>query len=202
MKIVVPENISDITLGQFQKFLLISEGSNLTDYQLNTEKIYIFTGLNPLHIEYISQTDRDELIQTIDNALGQSVEFKSTFELNGNTFGFHPNLDKITSGEYVDLMNYNSEPENLHKLMAILFRPVVSKDITGNYKIAKYNGSEEYAETMKDTPLNIVNGALVFFLSLSRELKKAIQKFSQGLEVAKEEQPLTTGTTGDGMLPL
>ena len=99
-------------------------------------------------------------------------------------------------------MNYNSEPENLHKLMAILFRPVVSKDITGNYKIAKYNGSEEYAETMKDTPLNIVNGALVFFLSLSRELKKAIQKFSQGLEVAKEEQPLTTGTTGDGMLPL
>jgi len=200
MKIVVPENISDITLGQFQKFLLIEKGSNLTDYQLNTEKLSVFIGLTNNQIEAISQTDRDDLISLIDKALGETTEFKHTFKMGGQSFGFHPNLDKITTGEYVDLMNYNSEPENLHKLMAILFRPIVSNDVVGNYKIAKYNGSSEYAETMKDTPLNIVNGALVFFLSLSKELQKAIQKYSKGLELAKEEKRQTTGTIGGGTL--
>jgi hypothetical protein len=108
----------------------------------------------------------------------------------------------MLTGEYVDLMNYNSEPENLHKLMAILFRPIVSEDMSGNYKIEKYNGSETWCNQMKQTPLNIVNGALVFFLNLSRELRKSIQRYSIQAEHLKGGKHQIFGLSGDGMQPL
>ena len=60
--------------------------------------------------------------------------------------------------------------------MAIIFRPIISKDNFGNYKLETYNGTAKYSDKMKYTPMNIVNGALVFFSSLANELSNHIKK--------------------------
>ena len=198
MKVLIPENISDITLKQFQEFVALDKVEGITNREVGIEKLKIFVGFTDDQIEAISITDFNQLSKLIDEALNKPSEFQQRFEMDGVEFGFHPNLDRMTTAEYVDLMNYNSDPETLHKLMAILFRPITSKDYTKNYTIAKYNGSEEYATKMLDTPSHIVNGALVFFLNLSRELRKNILKYSSQEEHQKAQKHQISGISGVG----
>ena len=69
--------------------------------------------------------------------------------------------------------------ENYHKVMAILFRPIIQSDRFDNYKIANYEGTKQYADVMKQMPMSIVKGAFVFFTiypancgNISRNLRK------------------------------
>ena len=85
-------------------------------------------------------------------------------------------LDNLTIAEFVDGSDVANKVEDLHKLMAILFRPIINKDTFGNYSIAEYNGTKKYSDLMKEIPLNICDGALFFFINLSIELQNFIQK--------------------------
>ncbi|HTG54622.1 MAG TPA: hypothetical protein VL943_00040, partial [Niabella sp.] len=79
----------------------------------------------------------------------------------------------------------------------ILFRPI--KESSGeSYLIMPYDGSEQYAEMMKDMPLNCVNGALVFFYNLANELQKATEKFLTQ-ELQREMQPPITSRISGGI---
>jgi hypothetical protein len=120
--------------------------------------------------------------------------------MDGVEYGFIPNLDKMTTAEYIDLRTYDADVETLHKTMAILFRPVTFKDGFDNYKIEGYSGTEATAEKMKQMPFNVVNGALVFFYNLSNELADSIQKYTEQ-EVLKGVKPRTSLRNGDGMPP-
>lgn len=200
MKVTIPENISDITLEQFQTFVALDDvEESFTDRDIDEEKLKIFIGLTDKQIEAISENDFQDLVKLVDDALNKPSEFQQRFKMKDTEFGFHTNLDRMSTAEYVDLMTYNSEPENLHKLMSILFRPITNKDALGNYTIAKYNGSDKWSEIMKQTPLHIVNGALVFFLNLSKELRKSIQRYSTAQELQKENKQQIFGLSGDGM---
>jgi len=109
-----------------------------------------------------------------------------------------PNFDKITSKEYFDLSSYGVEIDTLHNVMAIAFRPL--KDKGNLYTIENYNGTEEYAEVMKQMPLNYVNGFLSFFLTLQNDLLSHIQKYTTEAQ-AMGYQHLTTLESGVGTLP-
>ena len=176
MKVKIPESIKDVTLRQFQEIFLFSQKEGISDLEIKQEKIKIITGID-LQNASVSQSDFEYLIKSIDSALETPAAFQRQFTMNGVDYGFHPNLDKMTSGEYFDLMDYGDNPETLHNLMAILFRPIVSTDKFGNYKIAKYKGTDDAKELMKDMPLSLVNGALVFFFNLSKELQISIHKY-------------------------
>ena len=198
MKITVPESIADIKLHQFQKYSILLDRTDLTTEQFNKRKVEIFTGLERNRLDLISQKDYKEIVEQIDIALNQTVEFKPTFFMEDVEFGFIPNLDKITAGEYRDLSLYGVDVEEMHKLMAVLFRPIKNKDVLGNYSIINYEGTERYAMIMKYMPLSIVNGALVFFSSLANELCNYTQKYMV-VEQPKEKQQVTISKNGDGM---
>lgn len=190
MKITVPESIADIALHQFQRYTALTDPTD-------DDKIEIFTGLERERIPLISQKDYVDIVAMIDLALNQTVEFTPTFKIKDVEFGFIPNFDKITAGEYRDLTIYSQNVSDMHKLMAVLFRPIKSK-LGDKYKIVEYKGTEKMAEVMKYMPLSIVNGALVFFSSLANELIAYTQKFTE-VEQAKVEVPATTLKNGDGM---
>jgi len=198
MKIILPESIQDITLHQFQLYTELLERTDLDEYQLNKRKIQIFTGLERKRIDLISVTDYNDIINQIDLALNQTVEFQPTFKIKDVEFGFIPNLDKITQGEFIDLSNYGTDVKELHKLMAVLFRPIKNKDSFGNYEIIPYQKTEQFANIMKHTPLSIVNGSLVFFSSLANELVNYTQKYMV-VEQAREEVLVSTLKNGGGM---
>ena len=133
-----------------------------------------------------------DILKQIDIALNADVPFVNRVKIDGVEFGFAPNLDKITAKEFTDISLYPLENiETYHNLMAILFRPIVNKDAFGNYDIETYNGTEKYADTMKKMPMNIVNGALVFFYNLAKELEMSIQKYTIQ-EVVKASKRQTT----------
>jgi hypothetical protein len=198
MKIILPESIQDITLHQFQLYNELLERTDLDEYNFNKRKIQIFTGLERNRIDLISAQDYKEITEQIDIALNQTVEFKPTFFIKDVEFGFVPNLDKITQGEFIDISKYGTDINEMHRLIAVLFRPIKNKDSLGNYEIINYKGTEQYANIMKHTPLSIVKGALVFFSSLANELVSYTQKYMV-VEQAKEVQQPTTLGNGGGM---
>jgi hypothetical protein len=181
MIVQLPEDISDITIRHY--IALMDVDDELDDMTKIKRKIEIFTGLTPEQLKNVSKKDFDEMNLQIDTAMNQESEFTNTFVLNDIEFGFIPNLDKITAGEWGDLNRYNTDTETLHRLMSILFRPITKTDKFGNYKIESYKGTDAYAEIMLDAPLNILNGALVFFCNLAIELQNSIKAYS--LEVLK-----------------
>lgn len=199
MEVILPENISEVTLRQFL-YLQDLEKKNLDLLTRIKRKISIFTGIPFNKLEKVRQVDFERINNLIDSALNTDVKFVNRFELNGIEYGFIPNFDKITFGEYVDISTYGVSEETLPQLMSVLFRPVINKD-GDNYEIMKYKGSEEYVEVIKDMPLNCVNGALVFFYNLAKELQNHTQRYLTE-ELQREMQPRVTSTISDGIRQL
>jgi hypothetical protein len=198
MKILLPENSNDITLGQYQKYTELLQ-NDLGVYQTDIRKIQIFTDLKVNEITNLAEKDREEILEQIEKALNEPTNFYNRFKIEDMEFGFIPNLDKITAGEFFDLSKYGVEIETLHNLMAVLFRPIVDKTLS-DYAIAEYTGTESMASLMKQMPMSVVNGALFFFLNLSTELLSYTQRYTE-VEQVKESLQVTTLKSGDGMQP-
>ena len=201
MTVTIPQSIADINLHQFQKYNELLLRDDLTQSQFDIRKVEIFTNIKREEITLISSKDFVDISQQIDIALNQTVEFKATFFIQDVEFGFIPNFDKISQGEFIDISDYGNSIDEMHKLIAVLFRPIKNKDSLGNYEIISYQGTEQYANIMKHTPMNIVNGALVFFSSLANELVNYTQKYMK-VEQVREEVQTTTSISGGGMQPL
>lgn len=198
MKVTIPQNTKDITLGQVIRYNALKQREGLTDLEHNKRAISIFTNLPYQKIGGIKQTDYEDLINDITKAINTEQPFEPIFTLNEFEYGFIPNLDKMTQAEYMDLVEYQGKPENLNKVMAILFRPVKNKDVFGNYSINAYEGTAYRSEIFLDMPMNIVNGAMGFFLTLSRQLKDHILR-STTAELAKARKRRSTSKNGVGM---
>jgi len=198
VKVTLPENNSDITLLQFQKYQKLTEKKGLTSREFTARVISIFSNLDYHSLDGVKLTDYEDIVKQITTALNTEVEFKNRFYLDGVEYGFIPNLNDITTAEYVDLVEYGTKPETLNKVMAILFRRITNEDAFGNYRIIKYSGTALTGEIMKQAPMNIVNGALVFFSSLSKELRIAIQKYTKEV-IARGIKRQDTLKNGVGM---
>ena len=202
MILTLPENIKEITLGQYQRFDVLNKRTDLSELSYNKRVIEIFTELKYRDIGNISNKDYTDILIQLTKAMEQTSEFEYTFKIQNIAFGFVPNLDDITTAEFVDLSNWGLDVENFHKIMAILFRPITNRDSFNNYEIGNYEGTKKYAEVMKLMPMNIVNGALGFFYHLANELREHTQKSMEEVERLKEEKLLATLRNGDGIVQL
>jgi len=199
VKITIPEDTSDITLGQFQKYDILIKREDINDFEKAKRIVGLFTGLKYHQVGQMEQKDYIDIIGQVSIALAKECDFVDKFELNGVEYGFVPNLDKITTAEWMDLQEYGTDTEKLHCLMAILFRKV--KRVTKHgYKVVDYNGTAATKDVMLNLPMNIVNGCLGFFLSLQKELYNHTLKSIT--EADRKQELLDILKSGDGMLPL
>jgi len=115
-------------------------------------------------------------------------------------FGFIPKLEDITMGEFVDLDGYIGDWQQMHKAMAVLYRPVVFEK-RERYLIDDYKGTAEYAEVMKHMPLDIAMGAVVFFyrlgMRLSKHLVDSLAKQTKNGKIIHPKE--TSQLSGDGI---
>lgn len=201
MKITLPEDISEITLEVFQEYSELLKRDDLTTFQFDKRKVAIFTAISYRDLNNVSEKDFKDIIKQIDKALSTDKPFIQRFKINDNEFGFIPNFDKMTTKEFVDLSLYPVENiEDLHKLMAILFRPITKKSFK-NYDIETYNGTEAHCNTMKQMSMNVVHGSLIFFWNLSEILLQSTQKSIKAMELKKEQEHQTSSISGVGTLP-
>jgi hypothetical protein len=121
-------------------------------------------------------TDLTELIISLTKTLEAEGTFQQRFKIKDLEFGFIPNLEEISFGEYVDLEKYLQDVSTFHKAMAVMYRPI-KETLKDRYSIHDYKGSDEYSDLMKFAPLQIVKGANVFFWTLEKDLLKATLTF-------------------------
>ena len=110
----------------------------------------------------------------------QNSSLKRIIEIDGKRYGFHPNLDDITLGEYADIESFikNDIEKNLPELMAVLYRPIVEETESGIYTIEAYDGNISIrAEKMLNMPAEQVQSALVFFYHFVRVLLMILESF-------------------------
>jgi len=169
LEVSIPSTLKEVKLKDYQDFLLIENPSN-------DDLLKCILNINTKELGKIKDKDVDYLITHINKLFEQEHKFIPTFNLNGVAYGFIPNLDEITYGENKDVTSYINEWGNMHKAMAVLFRPLKQKQ-GHKYLIEEYEGSHKYSEVMKQMPLSVVLGAMVFFYNLTNELLNYIPNY-------------------------
>ena len=168
--ITIPDNINEISLGQYQRYLTVTEG--IEGEFLAQRTVEVFCGIPFSNVILMSHKDVKEISQDMVELVNKDVEFKHRFKIQSQEFGFMPDMEEMTSGEFADLCAYIGKPEDMHKAMAVMFRPITNR-VGDKYDIYPYNGSKEFGDLMKFMPLGIALGAMVFFYNLAKELANA-----------------------------
>ena len=122
-----------------------------------------------------------------------------TFKIEEIEYGFHPNLQELTYGEYLDLTHYGQklwEDENIYKFLSILYRPIIRKS-GKEYILDDYSGTSQVRIDLFKTHMtcDVVWGSISFFLLLQLALVNSTTLYLTELtqEVAQElKQTLQT----------
>lgn len=198
LQLTLPTKINEIKLEQWQKFYEISKNNEESEF-LYQKMISIFCNVDMKDVAKLKYKDLLLISKEISDVLNEKTNLVQEFILNGITFGFIPNLEDMSSGEYIDLDTYITDVNSLHKAMAVLYRPITKK-LKGKYSIESYIGSDMYANTMRDMPLGIALGAYLFFWTLGIDLLNSTIHY---LENNKQLQDIlkqnNLGLNGDGI---
>lgn len=177
LEISIPTELSEIKLSQYQAFLKIAKDNEDAEF-LNQKMVQTFCNIDLKDVAEIRYKDVLEITASLSKMFNvQSHKFINRFKLGGVEFGFIPDLEEMTFGEYTDLDSYIGDWENMHKAMAVLYRPITRTGLNNTYEIEKYNGSITYSDVMKHAPLDVVFGANVFFYNLGNELLKSTMNY-------------------------
>ena len=172
MKIKIPTSLSDIRLEQFVLFNKLMKESQDENF-IQLAMVTVFCDVSVEDAKNIVAKDFTEIVTDITKVLSQKPRFIQRFIHEGKEYGFIPNLDEITAGEYIDLESFLRDEETYNKAMSVLYRPIINKrkDL---YNIEEYKGSHNEFNTIN---LEIVLGSILFFWNLSNELLIAMRGY-------------------------
>ena len=179
LELKVPQKLQAIKLRQYQEYLKVQkDNEDVEDAEnfLNSKCIQIFCGLTLKESYNLPVKMFDGVLKQIGKCFEEPTPLIKEFSMTGSngievSFGMIPSLDEMTFGEYIDLENFMSDWDSMHKAMAVLYRPITFNK-NGKYLIEDYDGTDKYWEVMKDAPVNVSLGAMVFFYRLGKKLCK------------------------------
>ena len=194
--------------GKTKRFKLISSWEEVTlekwlkliDFQKGTkskEAEETIAALSTIPKDLIKQLELKD-VAVIMSKLSelqakQDSSLKRVIEVEGKRYGFHPNLEEITLGEYADIETFikNDIEKNMPEVMAILYRPIVNEE-NDVYTIEAYDGDISIrAEQMKKMSAEQVQSALLFFYNLGKELSMTLPLYlMERLKEMKAQSPL------------
>lgn len=179
IKLTVPDSLADITLGDYQKFMKISEGKEM-DIFIQQKMVQIFCHIPLLAVTHIKVQDFKKIVSHLVSVLEQKSALIPITEVDGKKYGFIPNLDRdMTIGEYIDLDKFMETWDTFDKAMGVLYRPVTSKS-REKYLISDYDPNIDISYT-KQITMDVVTGATLFFWTLSAELLKITPNYLRKL---------------------
>ncbi len=169
---------SDVNLETWLKLIEFETGSKTQEAE---GTIAALSDMSKQLINQLSLKDVAVIMEKIaEFQAGQNSSLKKIIEIEGVEYGFHPNLDDITLGEYADLETFikNGIEQHLPEVMAVLYRKVTEKTDSGVYTIEKYGGDLTIrAEQMKKMSAEQVQSALVFFYSFVSVLSVTLESY-------------------------
>ena len=165
---------SDVTLEKWVKLVDLHKGSR------SNEALETITALSDIPKQLVNELGIQDvaIIMSKIAELQRSSDgsLRNVITVEGKDYGFHPNLQDITLGEWADIETFMEQglDNNMHNIMAILFRPIL--EIENNaYIIEAYNGNIAVrAEKFKKMSAEQVKSALVFFWSFANVLSTTL----------------------------
>ena len=163
---------ADVTLSTWLQLIDFETGTKTEEA---TETIAALSDIPKKLIKELSLSDVAVIMSKVGELQAkQDTKLKRIIEINDVEYGFHPDLDSISLGEYADIEQFikNGIDSSLPELMSVLYRPVKLKknDI---YIIDSYDGDIRLrAEEMKQMSAEQVQSALVFFYTLGKVLSE------------------------------
>jgi len=154
------------------------------------EAISICDDLDPEDIRQMPLSEFNKLKKEKEFLLEKpSPDFKRTFILQGVKYGIEPELNLMSTGVFIDCEQFKRNTnENLHNLIALIYRPITATENEHSYQIEPHKsaGFEKRANLFKNhLSIEIVFGALFFFsVVLMQSLNHSL--VSLGLELMEE----------------
>jgi len=195
VNITIPTDLSEITLRQYKHFLKIQKGVDDEKF-LNAKIIEIFCKMSLDEVMRLKFNDSEFIVKTLTEMFEQKPNLVTSFKLDKVNYGFHPQLDDLTLGEYIDLDTFIGDWENIEKAMAVLYRPVVNK-MKDKYIIEDYKVGKD--QEILDMPMDAVLSSIFFLWNLGIDLSKAMMNYLDKEQTQALTQYLTSQPNGGGI---
>lgn len=170
MRVEIPKTLDDVTLRTYVAYMTA---------RTDAERISAYTGIKKTVIDNWTYELVNKTLELIEKSVAECTPIHlQTFRLEGQLFGFIPDMDLLTMREHVDAEAWAGEIwkgatvnwSYMPQLMAVLFRPVSAK-LGEYYDIEKYTmeSAKRYVEKLKSMRMSQVQGALVFFSTIAND---------------------------------
>mgnify|MGYP003132242765 FL=1 len=203
VKLSMPEHLGDITLREYKRYDRIintnKEDANSERF-VQTKMVEIFCGLTYEQAAAMKLIDFNRVVTELYDILIQQPKLVQTFKMGDREFGFIPNLEEMTFGEYIDLDTYITKMQEMEKAMSVLYRPITQK-IKDKYIIQEYQGDLLHDE-MLNMPMDAVVSSIVFFYDLGIELSNVMMNYTNNPQLkAYQQQLMDSQKSGGGFNP-
>lgn len=180
MKLNIPKTLSDISLMQAQKVLLIDLNEDIEPFAKQVHSVAIMTGRTPQEIAEVHLVDLENVYTRIFSMIeggGMEAPLQRKVNYLGREYAFIEDVRDMETGAFVDIDEMtkgDKYAENLHKIMAVLYRPVDAQ-IGSRYRLKSYvkehprEREERQAVFLKHMTLDVVRGAAGFFLAVMQK---------------------------------
>lgn len=203
----IPENKDDITLEQYLKIQNLYKVAEENEIEVNEKELVgICLGLKTELVYKLPKSEYDLAVENIAKALKDEPVLKMRFNYRGYEFGFIPDLENITAGEFSALDQFLKDSnKHAYNIVNVLYRRVKeekkyfnwwSKKEVKKYLIEPYN-SDVDVSFFKDVPYSVYESALVFFYNLGNDLQNATLNYIQEIQETTEAETLER--SGDGI---
>lgn len=209
IKVDIPEYLTIRQYQALQKYKNID-----TKFEKLVKVVSTFTDLSYDEIRNLPPGTITKIYKDINKLSDHEDTFFAICEFKGTVLGYQ-DIKASSLGSYIDLENLSKEglDENLHKIAALLYRPI-TKNTLGGYKwtvkntikiannsienvfdyydIEEYNSDKrkEREKDFLDFPIHILLGALGFFLG-SASMYLANIAFSQDKSISQQMMKTT-----------
>ena len=155
----------EVTIGDYQEIVnIVAE----TEVDKAVQLVSILSDRDSDEIRKAPLNDFYKWMEDIKFAsTTPDADVNKTFEIDGVRYGLIPDLNFISTGEWLDAENWKEKSiDNLHNYAALLFRPVTRYVDDTDYEIEEHKtiGFVRRSELFRDrVSINKVYGAQIFF---------------------------------------
>ena len=181
-QIKIPQYLS---IGRYQQ---LQNLEHLSELGKMVRTINVFTNIPESEIKTWAIADLGKVAKDFSDNLEMTSQFYPIWKSSDGIDYGYADISTMTMGEFIDLEQLCQKPtENLHEIMAVLYRPIATHrfdkliwkaqhnvqlmqnkvdNVYKWYKLDKYDNETRYvnAEVMKEIPAGFALGALSFFL--------------------------------------
>lgn len=194
MKITIPTSLDEIPLKRMLDWLALPDEMEIEER--NNRALQLFAGIPSALIPKLQIKQRKDIITRIYLTINQNPEFRPRFTFRGVEYGFEPNLDDMTFGQYVDIDSIQDYRAELPRLMSILYRPV-TEQLAMTYRIEPYKALDDVS-LYEEMPTSVAFGMMLFFWTIGNSYLSDTRKYTEPAQRQNKRSKIS-GTNGDGI---